>query len=89
PRWPSGKVSASGPESSRCETRFHGRSAVYVGLLHAKSYVGCQTSSRRCNAEVWRVGWLLRYRPRHLTPAENDEVRPKIALVFLQSGALI
>ncbi|GBL73004.1 hypothetical protein AVEN_128173-1 [Araneus ventricosus] len=29
PRWPSGKVSTSGPEGRRLETRFHRRSAVY------------------------------------------------------------
>ncbi|GBO22457.1 hypothetical protein AVEN_274724-1, partial [Araneus ventricosus] len=29
PRWPSGKVSALGPEGSRFETRFRRRSAVY------------------------------------------------------------
>ncbi|GBM26861.1 hypothetical protein AVEN_266295-1 [Araneus ventricosus] len=33
PRWPSGKVSALGPEGSRFETRFHRR----WSLLHAKS----------------------------------------------------
>ncbi|GBM72304.1 hypothetical protein AVEN_81899-1 [Araneus ventricosus] len=38
-RWPSGKVSALGPEGSRLETRFHGRSVVYGAcytLNHAK-----------------------------------------------------
>ncbi|GBM67812.1 hypothetical protein AVEN_88503-1 [Araneus ventricosus] len=29
PRWTSGKVSTSGPEGRRFETRFHRRSAVY------------------------------------------------------------
>ncbi|GBO20905.1 hypothetical protein AVEN_193696-1 [Araneus ventricosus] len=30
----------------------------------------------------------LRCRPRHLTVVQNYEVRPKIALVFLQNGTL-
>ncbi|GBM72412.1 hypothetical protein AVEN_175583-1 [Araneus ventricosus] len=31
------------PKGSRYETRFYRRSALYVGLCHAKSYVGGQT----------------------------------------------
>ncbi|GBN29884.1 hypothetical protein AVEN_178989-1 [Araneus ventricosus] len=31
-------------------------------------------------------GCQLRCRPRHLTEIQNDEVRPKIALVLLQNG---
>ncbi|GBL90706.1 hypothetical protein AVEN_219367-1 [Araneus ventricosus] len=31
----------------------------------------------------------IRCRPRHLTTVQNDEVRPKIALVLLQDGALL
>ncbi|GBO41812.1 hypothetical protein AVEN_41427-1, partial [Araneus ventricosus] len=53
PRWPSGQVSAGGfqvrnpiPLKIRC----------VLDLLHVKSYVGCQTSSRWCGAEVWRGG---------------------------------
>ncbi|GBM71388.1 Tigger transposable element-derived protein 4 [Araneus ventricosus] len=38
--WPSGKISASGPEGPRPQTRLLRRSAVYVGPLHVKSYVG-------------------------------------------------
>ncbi|GBO38186.1 hypothetical protein AVEN_95566-1 [Araneus ventricosus] len=49
--WPSGKVSASGPEGSRFETRFRRRSAWYVGLLHVKSCVQGQTSSRWCGEQ--------------------------------------
>ncbi|GBL87933.1 hypothetical protein AVEN_192093-1 [Araneus ventricosus] len=30
-------------------------------------------------------GCQLRCRPRHLTTFQNDEIRPKIALVFLQN----
>ncbi|GBM15914.1 hypothetical protein AVEN_131123-1 [Araneus ventricosus] len=51
-----------------------------LGLLHVKSYVGDQTSSRWCDAEVWTGGG----RPRHLTAVQNYEVRPQIALVLLQ-----
>ncbi|GBM83411.1 hypothetical protein AVEN_201765-1 [Araneus ventricosus] len=38
-RLPDGKVSASGPEDSRFETRFQRRSTVYVDLLLVKSDV--------------------------------------------------
>ncbi|GBM75780.1 hypothetical protein AVEN_7018-1 [Araneus ventricosus] len=41
--WPNGKVSASGPEGSRFETRFHRRYFVDAGLLQVKSYVWGQT----------------------------------------------
>ncbi|GBN81629.1 hypothetical protein AVEN_161517-1 [Araneus ventricosus] len=34
PRWPSGKVSTSGPEGRRFETRFHRRPAVYEARWH-------------------------------------------------------
>ncbi|GBN30130.1 hypothetical protein AVEN_185316-1 [Araneus ventricosus] len=37
--------------------------------------------------EAWRGGCHLRCR--HLTLVQNHEVRPKIALVLLQSGTLI
>ncbi|GBN32859.1 hypothetical protein AVEN_17826-1 [Araneus ventricosus] len=46
PRLPSGKVSASGQESSRIVTRFLRTSALYVDLLYVKSYVSSQTASR-------------------------------------------
>ncbi|GBO08868.1 hypothetical protein AVEN_184268-1 [Araneus ventricosus] len=48
PRWPSGKISASGPESTK--------EPACIGPVHANSYVGDQTSSRWCGSEVWRVG---------------------------------
>ncbi|GBN77991.1 hypothetical protein AVEN_97711-1, partial [Araneus ventricosus] len=35
------------------ETRFHRRSAVYIGLLQVKS-IQNQTSSHWCGEEVWR-----------------------------------
>ncbi|GBL89088.1 hypothetical protein AVEN_255225-1 [Araneus ventricosus] len=66
PRWPSDKVSALGPEDSKFETRFR----RVLGLLHVKSYVGSQTSSRWRGAEVWR-GCQLRRRPRHLIVVQN------------------
>ncbi|GBM74210.1 hypothetical protein AVEN_203410-1 [Araneus ventricosus] len=71
------KVSSSGPEGFRFETRCHGRSAVYVGLMHVKSDVMGQASSRLCGAEVWRGG-QLKCRPRHLT-VQNYEVRSKMS----------
>ncbi|GBM26288.1 hypothetical protein AVEN_66526-1 [Araneus ventricosus] len=48
-----------------------------------------QTSSRWCGVEAWRGGCQTRCRPRQLTVVQNYEVRPKIALVLLQSGTLI
>ncbi|GBN28804.1 hypothetical protein AVEN_98148-1 [Araneus ventricosus] len=52
PWWPSGKVPASAPKGSRFETQLQSRIPISVkirrvlSLLHAKSYVRCQTSSR-------------------------------------------
>ncbi|GBN80965.1 hypothetical protein AVEN_210748-1 [Araneus ventricosus] len=42
--------------------------------------VWCRSLERGCQ---------LRCRPPHLTGAQNDEVRPKIALVWLQNGTSI
>ncbi|GBO32457.1 hypothetical protein AVEN_274027-1 [Araneus ventricosus] len=88
PRLPSGKVSALGPEGSRFETRFHRRSAVYGACctLH-------HTYWPNVLPLLWR-GILeracqLRCCPRHLSVAQNYEVRPNIAPVLLQSGTLI
>ncbi|GBM79847.1 hypothetical protein AVEN_136503-1 [Araneus ventricosus] len=50
--------------------------------LHAKSYVGGQTSFSWCGAEILR-GCQLRCRTRHLTATQNDKVHPKIALVLV------
>ncbi|GBL70919.1 hypothetical protein AVEN_46044-1 [Araneus ventricosus] len=44
PRRPSGRVLASELEVFRFETKFHRRSAVFVGLLHSKSNVGPTSS---------------------------------------------
>ncbi|GBM66572.1 hypothetical protein AVEN_215200-1, partial [Araneus ventricosus] len=38
PEVPGGKVTASEPEDPSFETRFHGRSSVYLGLLYVKSW---------------------------------------------------
>ncbi|GBL77011.1 hypothetical protein AVEN_12666-1 [Araneus ventricosus] len=54
PQWPSGKV--SGPDGSRFETRFHGRSTVYMGLLYVKSNVEGQTPRYWCGVEALRRG---------------------------------
>ncbi|GBO01092.1 hypothetical protein AVEN_193686-1 [Araneus ventricosus] len=61
PRWPSSKVSVSGPEGSRFEMR----PAVYGVLLHTKSYVVGQTSSRWC-------GSLEREVPSKMSPSSSD-----------------
>ncbi|GBN51753.1 hypothetical protein AVEN_218359-1, partial [Araneus ventricosus] len=46
---------------------------MYVGLLHAKSDVVGQASSRWSDAEVWRRECQLRCRPRHPAAAQNYE----------------
>ncbi|GBM28916.1 hypothetical protein AVEN_265297-1 [Araneus ventricosus] len=61
------------------------RSAVY-GARYAKPYAVAK-HPRECGC--WRLGGQLRRRPRHLTEAQNYEVRPKIALVLLQNRTLI
>ncbi|GBM90573.1 hypothetical protein AVEN_153978-1 [Araneus ventricosus] len=84
PRWPSGEISALGPEGSRFETRFHRRSTVYGA---------CCTLNHNVVAKcppvgvVWKFGegvCQLRCHPYHMTVVQNYEVRPKIALVLLQ-----
>ncbi|GBM69668.1 hypothetical protein AVEN_124450-1 [Araneus ventricosus] len=48
PRWPSVKVSASGPEGSQpISQKIH----RVLDPFHAKSYVGGQRSSRSCGAQ--------------------------------------
>ncbi|GBL81252.1 hypothetical protein AVEN_143580-1 [Araneus ventricosus] len=76
----SGLVVRSRPEGSKFETQLHYRSAVYAGLLHAKSYALGQTSSRWCDAEIWRKGVPAQVLS---SSSENYEVSPKIALVLL------
>ncbi|GBM32991.1 hypothetical protein AVEN_263486-2-1, partial [Araneus ventricosus] len=53
PRWPNGKVSTLGLEGSGSKPDFT-EDPSCIGLLHVKSYVGGQMSSRWCGAEVWR-----------------------------------
>ncbi|GBM61635.1 hypothetical protein AVEN_122251-1 [Araneus ventricosus] len=53
--------------------------------LHAKSYVGVQTSFSWYGAEAWRG--ICRIRGR-LTLVKNYEVHSKIAAVLLQDGTL-
>ncbi|GBN77639.1 hypothetical protein AVEN_41979-1 [Araneus ventricosus] len=58
--------------------------AVYVGMLQAKSYVGGQTSSCWCGAEVWRGAASSGVILVTLTTVQNDEFRPKLAFALLQ-----
>ncbi|GBN79332.1 hypothetical protein AVEN_59960-1 [Araneus ventricosus] len=53
-RWPSGNVSASGTEICKFQSCSYRTPAVYVVLLHFKSYVGGQAPSRWCGARAWR-----------------------------------
>ncbi|GBN61375.1 hypothetical protein AVEN_37294-1 [Araneus ventricosus] len=59
-RWPSGKVSVLGSEGFQVRNPIPLKLRRLLGLLHAKSYVGGQTSSRWCGAEVWRWACQLR-----------------------------
>ncbi|GBM82009.1 hypothetical protein AVEN_51854-1 [Araneus ventricosus] len=86
PRWPSGKVLALGPEGSKIDST---EDPSYIGIIHVKSYVGGQTSSRWCGSEVRRGVCQLKCRPRHLTQFQNYEVHPKIAFVLFQNEAPI
>ncbi|GBM43962.1 hypothetical protein AVEN_111764-1 [Araneus ventricosus] len=70
--WTCGKVSASRPEGSWFETRFHCISAV----LHTKCVMD-ETPFHWCGAAASREDYKLRCRPRHLTAVQNYEVRPQ------------
>ncbi|GBM97734.1 hypothetical protein AVEN_265433-1 [Araneus ventricosus] len=78
PQWPSGRASASKPDSTEDRRAW--------GLLQAKSYVRSQTSARWYGEGVPYKGCQLRCRPRHLTAVQNDEIGP---LVLLQNGTLM
>ncbi|GBL85871.1 hypothetical protein AVEN_63194-1 [Araneus ventricosus] len=83
-----GKVSVSGLEGSRPDS-IEEPPCKWVwctlNLLGPNStpkppqnrLVWCGNLKREC---------LLRYRPRHLTTIQNDDIYPKIALVLLQNG---
>ncbi|GBO36307.1 hypothetical protein AVEN_167960-1 [Araneus ventricosus] len=51
-----------------------------------KSCAVAQTSSRWIGAQVWRGRCQFRCHPRHVTAAQNYEVRPDVALVLLYNG---
>ncbi|GBN47516.1 hypothetical protein AVEN_52865-1 [Araneus ventricosus] len=54
------KVSVSGPEDSGFENQFRQRCTVNVCLLHVKSEIEVQISTKyRCGVEVWRGKYLL------------------------------
>ncbi|GBM19307.1 hypothetical protein AVEN_200245-1 [Araneus ventricosus] len=84
PRWPGGKASAFEPECSNFETRFCQRSALYMGLVLAKSDVKGHKSSRWCGVEIWRG-----YRPRYLIAFKLTRSMPKRALELFQNATLI
>ncbi|GBM04765.1 hypothetical protein AVEN_215875-1, partial [Araneus ventricosus] len=60
------------------------------GLLHVKSYVVGQTSSRLCGAEVWKGGCQLKCLPCHLTEVQNLEEakRPSAGVVLYKPPRL-
>ncbi|GBN58674.1 hypothetical protein AVEN_32235-1 [Araneus ventricosus] len=74
---PSGKISASRPDGSRFETRFHCRSVLYMGLLPVKLYVvGSKVLSLVRSGSLER-SCQLRCRPRHLTRFKITKSIPK------------
>ncbi|GBO23698.1 hypothetical protein AVEN_82557-1 [Araneus ventricosus] len=81
--WRTGKVAASGQEGARLETRFHQRSGMLdrrrlnpSRLPNVLPLVWCGRLQRECQP---------RRRSRHPITAQNCEIRPKIALTFLQN----
>ncbi|GBM56330.1 hypothetical protein AVEN_60312-1 [Araneus ventricosus] len=76
PRWPSGNVSASGPESSQA------RNPIPLKIRRVCRPVARQIIRSRPNVLplIWSggvvTGCQLRCRPRHLTTAQDDKVRP-------------
>ncbi|GBN72795.1 hypothetical protein AVEN_141410-1, partial [Araneus ventricosus] len=53
------------------------RSAVYVNPERVKSDIYSQTSARRCGTKIWRAGYRVGCRPRHLITVQKCEVHPK------------
>ncbi|GBL87641.1 hypothetical protein AVEN_165239-1 [Araneus ventricosus] len=84
PQWPNGKVSTG---ELQARNPIPQKICRVWGLLHVKSVV----TKRPPTGVVGSLerGCQLRCRSRHLTAVQNDEVRPKIALVLLQNAALI
>ncbi|GBL61606.1 hypothetical protein AVEN_169454-1, partial [Araneus ventricosus] len=58
------------------------RSAVYVGLVHAK-YESWTKRPPAGECGSLETGYQLRRHPRHLTAVQNYEFHPKIALELL------
>ncbi|GBM58336.1 hypothetical protein AVEN_228636-1 [Araneus ventricosus] len=72
----SDEVSASRPEGSWLETRFHDRSVADVGMVTVKSDVDGKLP-RSCGNEISRSS---------LSSAYGCEIRPNKAYVLLQNG---
>ncbi|GBN39313.1 hypothetical protein AVEN_38436-1 [Araneus ventricosus] len=91
PRWPSGKLSASEPKGSRLETdliedpSFIGRVAGYIIRKGPNDLqlLWCGSLEKRVTDQAQSSS------PQLAPITSNYEVRPKIALVLLQNGALI
>ncbi|GBM00488.1 hypothetical protein AVEN_111720-1 [Araneus ventricosus] len=56
PRWRNGKDSALGSKGFQVRKLIPLKIRRVLGLLHVKSYVGGQMSSRWCGVEVWKGG---------------------------------
>ncbi|GBM35986.1 hypothetical protein AVEN_78085-1 [Araneus ventricosus] len=87
PLWSSGKVSALGPEGFQARNPIPQKIRLVLGILHVKSYVSGQMSSRWCGSSEREC--QIRCRPRHLTAAQNYDVCSKIALMLLLNRMLI
>ncbi|GBM39448.1 hypothetical protein AVEN_256388-1 [Araneus ventricosus] len=72
PQWPSGSVSALGPEVSRFEIRIR----LAWGPPHAKSYVVTNALPLVLRGSLERL-CHPRCRPRYLNVVQNYEFRPK------------
>ncbi|GBM36318.1 hypothetical protein AVEN_212877-1 [Araneus ventricosus] len=100
PRWSSDKVSASRqgvpgykPDSNEDGVVADLTEDVVWGLLHVKSYVAQQTSSRWCGAEVWRrdatrVSSSSSERGSKLRGSSQNSPPVVVFLVLLQNGTL-
>ncbi|GBM07493.1 hypothetical protein AVEN_100701-1 [Araneus ventricosus] len=86
PRWPGGKMSASGPEGTKFENRFDPRPTVSIGLVHVKSDVEGTITSRWCGVEFWRKESHLRCYPGHPTMIQNYEIRLEKTRELLQTA---
>ncbi|GBM54540.1 hypothetical protein AVEN_8559-1 [Araneus ventricosus] len=81
--WLGGKISTSGQEGYRFETRFRQRSATHVSLNLASM---CHMSARWCDSEA-RRGMLIQVSSSYLTVDQYYVIHPETVLMSFQTGA--